>query len=189
MITTIVVLPASIPQVRRRVIAVAWCLVTRHRIRTCFAEFIVNNRTGSLPLIMWASRPLSGNACGLPPPWPVPGRHPGPARPDRRRLLGQRRHRQAASQTNSAYIRIDIRRRDALTGTVASPLLGLSAPAPHDTTTGTTCQVPAALDLPDVSPAEVAHTAAKPARDGKKTPPADAPVIVSATGEDVSDYI
>src|SRR6185437_5024078 len=32
----------------------AWCLVTRHRIRTCFSEFIITNRTGSLPLILWA---------------------------------------------------------------------------------------------------------------------------------------
>ena len=32
----------------------SWCLVTRHRIRTCFSEFIITNRTGSLPLILWA---------------------------------------------------------------------------------------------------------------------------------------
>ena len=29
-----------------------WCLITRHRIRTCFAEFIITNRTGSLPFLL-----------------------------------------------------------------------------------------------------------------------------------------
>lgn len=52
-VTVIVAVPALIPQVRRLVVALAWCLVTQHRIRTCFAEFIVYNRTGRLPLIFW----------------------------------------------------------------------------------------------------------------------------------------
>jgi hypothetical protein len=46
--------PAAIKPVRIRLHQVTWCLVTRHRIRTCFSEFIITNRTGSLPLILWA---------------------------------------------------------------------------------------------------------------------------------------
>src|SRR5262245_44939091 len=46
--------PAAIAPVRRWIIRVAWCVITRHRLRTCFAEFIITNRTGSLPLILWA---------------------------------------------------------------------------------------------------------------------------------------
>ena len=38
----------------RHIIAVAWCLIVRHRIRTCFAQFIISNQSGSLPLILWA---------------------------------------------------------------------------------------------------------------------------------------
>ena len=50
----IIAIPVAIPQVRRRITAFAWCLITRHRIRTCFNEFIITNRTGSLPFILWA---------------------------------------------------------------------------------------------------------------------------------------
>ena len=50
----IVGVPAAIKPVRTRLYQVTWCLVTRHRIRTCFSEFIITNRTGSLPLILWA---------------------------------------------------------------------------------------------------------------------------------------
>ena len=50
----IVGVPAAIRPVRTRLHQVSWCLVTRHRIRTCFSEFIITNRTGSLPLILWA---------------------------------------------------------------------------------------------------------------------------------------
>jgi hypothetical protein len=44
--------PAAIRPVRTRLHQACWCLVTRHRIRTCFSEFIITNRTGSLPLIL-----------------------------------------------------------------------------------------------------------------------------------------
>ena len=50
----IIGVPAAIKPVRDRINQAAWCLVTRHRIRTCFSEFIITNATGSLPLILWA---------------------------------------------------------------------------------------------------------------------------------------
>ena len=54
--------------------ALAWCLVSRHRIRTCFSEFIITNRTGSLPLILGARpTPAGERTVGLAPPRPVPG--------------------------------------------------------------------------------------------------------------------
>jgi hypothetical protein len=185
-----VAVPASIPQVRRLIVAVAWCLVTRHRIRTCFAEFIVYNRTGSLPLIY---------ACI---PTPVGERIWLHLRPGLSLDAIQTRLPQiavacwassatatAASDANSAFIRMDIRRRDALTGKVASPLLGHIL---HDVPASSpdTSQAPKALDLPDVTADEVQPTtAAKTARDGKKTRPADEPVIASVAGEDVTDYL
>src|SRR5262249_58133716 len=48
--------PAAIGPVRRGIYALAWCQVSRHRIRACFNEFIITNRTGSLPFIL-AARP------------------------------------------------------------------------------------------------------------------------------------
>ena len=50
-------LPVSQPPlrpVRSRIHQALWCLVTRHRIRACFSEFIITNRTGSLPVILRA---------------------------------------------------------------------------------------------------------------------------------------
>ena len=88
----IVGIPAAIGPVRSCIGAAAWCLVTRHRIRTCFSEFIITNRTGSLPLILWARPSRVGERVfGSAAPRPGPGRHPGPAGQDRRGLLGVRR--------------------------------------------------------------------------------------------------
>jgi hypothetical protein len=192
-VTVIVAVPALIVPVRRLIVALAWCLILRHRIRTCFAEFIVYNRTGSLPLVLWCV------------PTPVGARIWVHLRPGLSLDAIQTRLPQiatacwatsatatAASDSNSAYIRIDIKRRDALTGTVASPLLGHLIPGlpvrKRDTST-----VPTALDLPDITPAEVHPTpGAKPARTartGSRTPADQAPVITSAAGEDVTDYL
>ena len=88
----IVGIPAAIKPVRTRLHQVTWCLVTRHRIRTCFSEFIITNRTGSLPLILWARPTPVGERVWI---WLRPGLAlddlPEPARQDRRRLLGHRR--------------------------------------------------------------------------------------------------
>ena len=62
--------PAVFKPVRTRIHQVIWCLVTRHRIRTCFSEFIITNRTGSLPLILWARPTPVGERVWL---WLRPG--------------------------------------------------------------------------------------------------------------------
>ena len=194
-LTVMVGLPAAVPQVRRLVVAVAWCLVTRHRIRTCFAEFIVYNRTGSLPLIFWCI------------PTPVGERLWLHLRPGLTLDAIQARAAQiavacwassvvvsAASAANSAFIRLDIKRRDALTGKVVSPLLehivpGAPAKAQDDS------DAPTALDLPAVAADEVAPQG-KPVSPpawavSKKKPPAvvaPAPVP-GAAGDDLSDWL
>jgi hypothetical protein len=187
-VTLIVGVPASIPQVRRLVVALAWCLVTRHRIRTCFSEFIVYNRTGSLPLIYWCIPTQVGERIWL-------HLRPGLSLDAIQTRLAQlavgcwaTSATATAPSANSAVIRIDIKRRDALTGKVISPLLGHILPGAPAKTQDTT-SVPTALDLPDVTAAEVQPTPAKPVRVDKKTRPADAPVIESVAGEDVTDYL
>src|SRR5687768_1286237 len=59
-----VVVPAAVTAllvlvrpVRRRMVAWAWCVVVRHRLRLCFAEFVraaTRARPASLPLLLWA---------------------------------------------------------------------------------------------------------------------------------------
>jgi hypothetical protein len=181
-------IPASIPPVRRRVIAVTWCLTTRHRIRTCFSEFIITNRTGSLPLILWAWNTPVGERIWI---W----LRPGLALDDIQDRLDQiavacwatSATVEAASESNSAHIRMDIKRRDVLTATVSSPLLGLVPPAAHDIERDT-LPVPSALDLPDVAAADVATV--RPARRDTRTLPA-VPAVPSPDGpaDDITDWI
>ena len=189
----IVAVPASIPPVRRGVYALAWCQVSRHRIRVCFSEFLIANRTGSLPFILAARPTAAGERLWI---W----LRPGLALADIINRLDQIAAAcwatsvvaDQASASNSALLRIDIKRRDPLTGTVPSPLTtalsGITPRRKQDT-----ALLPTALDLPDVDPAEVT----KPANAGGPAPwpqqraskgttlTPDAP----STGEDISDWI
>src|SRR5207248_1269427 len=61
---------------------------------------------------------------------------------------------ETASRSNAAFVRLDIKRRDVLTGTIPSPLLGLIRPGAPATERDTT-EIPAALDLPQVPASEV----------------------------------
>jgi hypothetical protein len=154
-VVSITGVPAAIPQVRRRLVATLWCLITRHRIRTCFAEFIITNRTGSLPFLLLTIPTSVGERVWI---WLRPGLALSDIQ-DRLDLIAvacwaDTAMAESASASNSALIRLDIKRRDALTGAVASPLLGLIRPGTpardHDD-----LPVPTALDLPDVSAADV----------------------------------
>ena len=176
--------PAAIGPVRRRIVAGFFCLMTRHRIRTCFAEFIITNRTGSLPFILWARPTPVGERVWI---WLRPGLALDDiqSRADKIAVAcwADVAIAEAASESNSALVRLDIKRRDVLTGTVTSPLLGAitpGTPAREDRQAG---PVPTALDLPDVTPSEVAP--AKPAP--VKKVPDPAPVPVPAKAGDVSD--
>jgi hypothetical protein len=186
----IVGIPAAIKPVRTRLHQVLWCTITRHRIRTCFSEFIITNRTGSLPLILWARPTPVGERVWI---WLRPGLALDDLldRLDKIAVACWASHAvaEAASRSNAAFVRMDIKRRDVLTGTITSPLLDLiksGAPAPLRDTV----EVPTALDLPQVPAGDV--TPAKPTRiprpDHKMAAPADtrsAPVL----SEDVSDWV
>ena len=157
-------IPAAIPPVRRFANAWAWCLISRHRIRTCFSEFIISNRRGSLPLILAARPTPAGERL-----WVL--LRPGLSLAD---VQGRTDKIAAAcwastvtadmaNPSNSALVRFDIKRRDPLTGTIASPLtamVGTVVPRRK-----TDAPAPVALDLTDVTPEDV--TPAK----GSKTAP------------------
>ncbi|MEU2612661.1 hypothetical protein ABZ570_13945 [Micromonospora sp. NPDC007271] len=188
-VALVVGVPAAVPALRRTVFGWALCLFVRHRLRVCFAQFIIANRSGSLPLILWAK------------PTPVGERvwvylRPGLSLAD----LETRLDRIAvacnassalierASDGNAAYLRFDIKRREVLTATVGSPLVDVIDPDSTPATERTTGTVPTALDLPDVDVPTVTIPAQpkKPATTANGTKPA---ASSSAPEDDVSDWI
>jgi hypothetical protein len=192
-VAVVVGVPAGIAPVRRQLIRGVWCLVSRHRVRSCFNEFIISNRSGSLPLILWAVPTPVGERVWI---WLRPGLSLGDleSRLDKIAVacwastvtVGK------ASESNSAYVRMDIKRRDALTGVITSPLVGMVDP---DTpaTERTPAEAPSALDLPDVPADTVAPQAdtkrperKTPARNGATTAPEP---VKTASGADVTDWI
>lgn len=175
-VAPLVGIPTAVPAIRRRITALAWCLIVRHRLRVCFSQFIIANKSGSLPLILWAR------------PTPVGERVWVYLRPglslkklqDRLEEIAVTCHASsvlvelASESKKAAYLRFDIKRREVLTAKVSSPLPGVidteNMPAAHTATT----DVPTALDLPDVPAESPLATAAKSAAssNGKKAPKA-----------------
>lgn len=197
-VTAFVGIPAAVGPVRRCLNALAWCQVSRHRIRNCFSEFIITNRDGSLPLILGARPTPAGERLWI-------FLRPGLSLAD----LQQRLDKIAAacwadsviadqaSGSNSALVRIDIKRRDPLTGRIPSPfktVIGNHIPG-RDTAP---VPVPDGLDLTDVSPADVT-TAPKngtPGGNGHSRPQwpnlptrTDAATASKTDGEELSDWI
>jgi hypothetical protein len=170
---TVVVLvlgvPAAIGPVRRRITALGWCLVSRHRIRTCFSEFIITNRYGTLPLILWARPTPAGERLWI---WLRPGLSVKDIQ-DRSEQIATACWASSviidrADPSNSALLRIDIKRRDPLTAVIDSPLKAAAAGFIPDSMPGTPV-VPTALDLTDVTADEV--TTAGPRRPKTVTQP------------------
>jgi hypothetical protein len=186
-------IPAAFKPVRARINQALWCLVTRHRIRTCFSEFIITNRTGSLPLILWARPTPVGERVWI---W----LRPGLALADLQTRLDEiavacwatTALADTASRSNAAFIRLDIKRRDVLTGTITSPLLDMIRPgtpaAQRDT-----IPIPAALDLPQVPASEVTApnrpTPLKRPDHPKMPAPASPPAPAASDGSDITDWI
>ena len=192
------------PPVRRRLAALAWCVIVRHRLRVCFAQFIIANQSGSLPLIL-AARPT-----------PVGERvwiylRPGLSHADLTARLDKVAvacHAstviaERASERTAAYVRLDIKRREVLTTTVTPPVADL---IPAHTTNGARFGDTATvgLDLPDI-PAPTRSgdrsagvkrtlTAVRPPATGAPgtTPPANPAASAPANGavvDDISDWI
>ena len=181
--------PVVVKPVRSSIYLLIWCLITRHRIRTCFSEFIITNRTGSLPLILWARPTPAGERVWI---W----LRPGLALEDLLERLDKiavacwasSALAEAASRSNAAFVRMDIKRRDVLTGTIGSPLLELiksGAPAAQRDT----ADLPTALDLPQVAASDVTPVKPTPLK-RPDTPKMPAPASPSAPApSDISDWI
>jgi hypothetical protein len=164
-------IPTAIPAVRRRLVAVGWCFVVRHRLRVCFSQFIIANKSGSLPLILLAR------------PTPVGERVWVYLRPGLSLSRLQSRLDEiavtchassvlvelASVSKKAAYLRFDIKRREVLTAKVNSPLPGV-VDTDIQSVAMAPAEVPTALDLPDVPAESPLATAAKSATapNGKK---------------------
>jgi hypothetical protein len=184
--------PAVIRPVRAGINQVLWCLVTRHRIRTCFSEFIITNRTGSLPLILWARPTPVGERVWI---W----LRPGLSLDDLQNRLDKiavacwasTALADTASRSNAAFIRLDIKRREVLTGTITSPLLDMiksGAPASQRDTS----EIPAALDLSQVPASEVVTSRPVPLKrpDAPRWPDRPSSSAPAASdGSDITDWI
>jgi hypothetical protein len=125
-VLTLVTACVAVGPVRQWLSAWSWCLVVRHRLRLCFAQFIrsaARTRAGCLPLVLWACPTPAGERVWL---WLRPGLDlddldgrlgvlavacwAGEARVVR------------VTQRYAAMVRVDLTRRDPLAGVVASPL-------------------------------------------------------------------
>jgi hypothetical protein len=177
--------PTIVPPIRRRLVALAWCVIVRHRLRVCFSQFIIANKSGSLPLILWAR------------PTPVGERVWVYLRPGLSLSRLQARldeiavtcHATSAvvelASTRSkkaAYLRFDIKRREVLDANVNSSLPHL-VPTDGIPTQTVPASVPTALDLPDVPAQHTTSTA--PAATGNGRRPATAK---TAAPSDPADF-
>ena len=196
LIVAAIVGPAvCIKPLRWSISALAWCLISRHRVRVCFSEFIIANRTGSLPFILAAVPTTAGERLWV---WLRPGLCLEDIMTSLEEIAAACWAASVladqASASNAALIRIDIKRRDTLTGTVRSPLTavlgGIVQSRRQDTG-----PLPAALDLPDITPDEVTAPPARndgpapwPQKDKHSKQPAIAPAD-TAGKEDISDWI
>ncbi|GAB1692781.1 hypothetical protein [Krasilnikovia sp. M28-CT-15] len=169
--------PAAVPYLRRRVEALAWCLIVRHRLRVCFSQFIIANKSGSLPLILWARPTRVGERV-----WVY--LRPGLSLARLQARLGEIAvacHATtcvvelASANKNAAYLRFDIKRREVLDADVKSSLPNLVPTGiPTQTAPGA---VPTALDLPDVpaDPNPIASAAKSATHPNGKKPTKAAP--------------
>jgi hypothetical protein len=154
----------AVPATRRLVVAWVWCAISRHRLRTCFATFVRVNRRGSLPLILLAWPTAAGERV-----WVM--LRPGLALEDlttegglARLAVGCWAHEVRVSRAFGRFaplVRVDITRRNPLTGVISSPLTSL-LPDPDaefdvvdvDTSAARSTATPEwdgyGLDLPDV---------------------------------------
>jgi hypothetical protein len=193
-----ITVPAAIGPVRRWLVSWSWCLISRHRVRTCFSEFIVANRTGSLPLILAARPTPAGERL-----WAFlrPGMSLDMVEKNTDKIAvacwASSVTAENPSSSNSALVRFDIKRRDPLTGTIASPLTtvfgGIKTARKAD------APAPVALDLTDVTEADVTPAAkgknasvARPQWPNSPAAPGDTlvgKVVPADKTEDLDDWI
>jgi hypothetical protein len=179
--------PAAVGPIRRRIEALVWCVAVRHRLRVAFTEFIIANRSGSLPLIFLARPTPVGERvwillrAGL-------SQSSLESQADRLAVVCHATTVQVERVgSNSAYLRLDIKRREVLDKIVESPLVDLVDPAtPRPVPRAAT--LPTALNLADV-PDEPLVTTYKPSSKTNGATPTGTPVNGAAPDDSVNEWI
>jgi hypothetical protein len=192
LVVVLVGVPAAIGPVRRRILAAAWCVIVRHRLRLCFAAFIATNRHGSLPLILVARPTPAGERVWV---WLRPGlslrdlEQDGQVQKLAVACWANEVRVIRASRKYAALIRVDITRREPLANGVKSNLpdyVPTEMPANAPVSPG---MPPVGLDLPDVpATTDNASTAANTAEFRPRNPRKPATPPASPSGFDPSDY-
>jgi hypothetical protein len=189
--------PLTYPLARRRLLALGWCVISRHRLRVCFAEFIHARHTdGRLPLILLARPTPAGERIWV---WLRAGLCLDDLT-DRFEEIAVATWATDAHAVKSerwaALIRVDLTRRNALAAVVGSPLTdsiptGQQRPAPVPRPVFVT-----GLDLPDIPDASVPvsdpfrRTGTPPRPAAPRRPPATPPPATTTTGTDeTADWI
>ena len=139
---------------RRPIVALGWCFIVRHRLRTCFAQFIVANQSGSLPLILAARPTPVGERVWI---YLRPGLSVNELQ-SRVDKIAVACHASTviidrASSRTAAFVRVDIKRRDVLGGLVGTPLATIHSISPESLEDTQPAHL-AALDLGDVPAAD-----------------------------------
>lgn len=190
---------AVLPWSRRFVLARFWCVLDRHRLRTCLrtAKIRTMNLDGALPFLLWARPTKTGERVWM---WT----RAGSSADDLENVLGYiapacyaRSARLHRVRSLSTLVAVELVRRDPLERpqAIRSPLARLSArmqghnvtaEGSEPITAATVTPLPARQDTP------AAGTDTKAAKTTKKTATASAesgrPSVV-VNGEDLSDYI
>jgi hypothetical protein len=167
----VLVICAAVAPVRRWLVAAFWCVAVRHRLRLCFAHIVrgsVGVRPGTLPLVLWARPTPAGARVWL---WLRPGLELADLDDKCGRIAvacwANQARVVAASEKYAAFIRVDLSRRDPLTGRVGSPL-ALLIPRPRKKNpadaSASPAVAPAGLDLADIPEPPVEP----PARGGRR---------------------
>jgi hypothetical protein len=145
---------ALVTPVRRFVFAWSNVVIVRHRLRTCFTGIVRGAggvRPGSLPLILWGRPTLAGERVWL---WLRPGLclEDLDGRTGRIAVacIAKQVRIMPASERYAALLRVDIARRDPLSGRVESPLSLLIPTRTHTDGFADEADVPVSPGLPPV---------------------------------------
>lgn len=195
-VALVVGVPTAVGPIRRRVVTVVMCFAMRHRIRKCFTDYIIVGRFDPEPFILMAKPTKAGVSV-----WVL--LRSGVSIEDVQAVLPKMivtcwakdvtvAH---ASDTNKAYVRFDITRKNTLITPVASPLAsGITGEIPaSDRVVG---EIPGDLDYNDVTaedvkPAELPEQRRKRGKNSDR-PDAGSPGTNGAKGpggDDVSDWV
>jgi hypothetical protein len=187
--------PFTFPPARKRVLALSWCVITRHRLRVCFSEFIKNSSgDGRLPLILTARPTPAGERVWV---WlrsglsfsDLEGRYDKVAVATWGTEVRATRHVKYA-----ALVRVDITRRNTLGVTVTSPLSRLiPRQFTRDNNPVSPAEPPssAVLDLPGVPDITSEPRPERPERPARKNNnnPSSASSAITDAGDDTADWI